>query len=118
MSYAWGNFLAVLAAFFSIALIVAVGAWSHNLSTGQIYAAAVTALRPTQQGTSLSALAQTITTSTADEPARESILSAAREGARWAHGIRCEQTVWAVIILILLLVVLGYHFWMLRLPQV
>lgn len=91
----WGPYLALLGAFVAVAAIVAVSVWAHSRAAGDIYGAALgnqTAVATLDSATDL-----------------------VREGARWAHGVHCEATVWAIVLTVLAVIVLGYNFWTERL---
>jgi hypothetical protein len=90
----WAHYLAILAAFLAVAVIIGTAIYSHAAATGEIYAAAVTGWQ------------SSFTPAEKDE-----FLDVAREGARWANSLHCETTLWAVAILVLLVVVLGVDFW-------
>jgi hypothetical protein len=83
-----GPYIAVAATVVAVAVIIAVSTWAHNYSTARIYQEAVT--------------------QNAQWAAVEPI---AHEGVRWAQNAHCEATIWAVVLLVFVVVVLGYSFW-------
>lgn len=112
MAHLWGYFLAIGAAFLAIALIVGLSVFGHNHFTGAIYQGVfaqgfvdtVGAPGAAQQGYPVGL--------TGDAPKQRAVIDDLLHDARqWAHSVHCEVTVWSIVILVLLVVVLGVHFW-------
>lgn len=119
----WGHFFAVSIAVLAIALIVGVAMWSHARSASSIYSSTLIAHH---DGSSVAAdyffnNAVTDITNTGDnaagataEAASKLLLDLGREGARWAYDSHRETIVWASIIVVILVLVLGWHLGLVR----
>ncbi len=121
--HAWAQFLAIAAAFVAVALIVATTQYTHGETSSRLYASTLHSHHNGEAPGQMFGV--TSGTPSADLPSHvapdfsagvgkdnsDYIVSLGREGARWSHNSHFEATVWAAVILILLFVLLGAHFW-------
>ena len=112
----WAHFLAVSAAFVAIAVIMGVSSWAHSDSASRIYTSVQVAHHDGSDPVNAFGAGATDWTvsGTAGYNNSQSLLSLAREGAHWANAAHGEATVWAVVVLIFMFLVMGYHFWQTR----
>jgi len=114
MVHLWGYFLAVAAAFLAIALLVGLSTLGHNHFTGAVYQGVFAQgfVDYVQLGADAGVIqGYPVGDSTTASKQRAVIDDLLHDARQWAHSVHCEVTVWSIVVLVLLVVVLGVHFW-------
>ena len=96
-----GHYSAIAAVSIAVAVIVTASVLAHAFATASLYGAPVAG----------EACAHTLNGSGADQKVLQDVKDWVHEGARWHYNAHCEATVWAIVLVVLLVVVLGYGFW-------
>ncbi len=96
----FGHFLGVAALVIALAALLIVRNYTYHKSSADLYSAYIAAHWPTSGDNN----------NFATDEQQETLRIATHEGVCWANRLYTETNVWAALAVILLLILLAYHF--------
>jgi hypothetical protein len=103
----WGHMLAVTAIVVALAAVLVARYHAHQRSVSDIYSSYIVNHRPPDIGDATGVDANTFF---ATEEQREALSAAAHEGVCHARGLYTTSNIWTVLLVVLLVAMLVYHY--------